>query len=107
MPQVTFVEPSGTPITVDAPAGESLMRAAVNNDIDGVIGECGGACCCATCHVYVDETSTPHVPAVRDMEAQMLEHVAAPRNSNSRLACQIILQPSMEGLIVRLPPTQL
>ncbi|MBN9042513.1 MAG: 2Fe-2S iron-sulfur cluster binding domain-containing protein [Rhizobiales bacterium] len=107
MPQVTFVEPSGTPITVDVPAGESLMRAAVNNDIDGVLGECGGACCCATCHVYVDEASTPDVPAIRDMEAQMLEHVAAPRNSNSRLACQIILQPSMEGLIVRLPPTQL
>ena len=107
MPEVTFISTSGEPFTVEIPAGETLMRAAINNSIDGILGECGGACCCATCHVYVDDASIPSVPPIRDMEEQMLGYIVAPRHESSRLACQIIVTPTMEGLTVHLPPTQL
>lgn len=107
MPKVTFVNARGKPSVIEVPAGETLMRAALKEAIAGILGECGGACCCATCHVYVDDASSPHVPPIREMEQQMLEFVAAPRRDNSRLACQIIMAPAMEGLTVHLPPTQL
>lgn len=106
MPQVTFIGASGAPSTIEVPVGETLMRAAVNSDIEGILGECGGACCCATCHVYVDPASMEKIPAIRDMEEQMLAYVAAPRSDHSRLACQIIVAEAMEGLTIRIPPTQ-
>lgn len=107
MPEVTFVSATGATSTIEVPTGETLMRAALKKAIAGILGECGGACCCATCHVYVDDASLPRVPPIRDMEEQMLEFVAAPRHDNSRLACQIIMGPTIEGLTVYLPPTQL
>lgn len=107
MPDVTFVSSSGTASTVEVPDGETLMRAALKENIAGILGECGGACCCATCHVYLDDASISQVTPIRDMEEQMLGYVAAPRRDNSRLACQIIMAPTLEGLIVHLPPSQL
>ncbi|MVA96242.1 2Fe-2S iron-sulfur cluster binding domain-containing protein [Nitratireductor sp. CAU 1489] len=107
MPLVTFINSMNTSNTIDVPVGETLMRAAVNSNIDGILGECGGACCCATCHVYLDSTSAPDVPRVGEMEQQMLDHVAEPRRDDSRLACQLVVDSSMEGLRVTIPQTQL
>jgi 2Fe-2S ferredoxin len=106
MPKVTFISASGARSIVEVPAGETLMRAALDNAIEGILGECGGACCCATCHIYLDDASIPKVPPIRDMEEQMLEYVAAPRKDRSRLACQIIVTPAMDRLTVHLPPAQ-
>jgi 2Fe-2S ferredoxin len=107
MPNINFINTANISKSIDVSVGETLMRAAVNNNIDGILGECGGACCCATCHVYVDATSVPDVPRIGEMERQMLDHVAAPRRDDSRLACQLVVDPSMEGLRVRIPQTQL
>jgi 2Fe-2S ferredoxin len=106
MAKVTFISGSGARSAVEVAGGETLMRAALDHAIEGILGECGGACCCATCHLYLDDASIPQVPPIRDMEEQMLEYVAAPRQDRSRLACQIVVTPAMEGLTVYLPSAQ-
>lgn len=106
MPRITFVRPDGTRQTIDAPEGETLMRVAMQNQVSEVLGECGGACCCATCHIYLDDASMAQLPAAEDMELQTLEFTAAPRRPGSRLACQVALDRRSEGLIVQLPETQ-
>lgn len=103
---MTFIDGSGARFEVSAAIGQSLMRAAVDGNVSGILGECGGACCCATCHVYIDDASLAQAAPIGDMEKQMLDYVAAARLEASRLACQIIVTPGMDGLLVRLPPTQ-
>ena len=106
MPRITFVSPDGAQRTIDVPEGETLMRAAIQNRVDQILGECGGACCCATCHIVVDEASMARLPPASDMELQVLEFTAAPRFAGSRLACQVVASPQSDGLIVQLPATQ-
>lgn len=106
MTQITYLEASGQSTTIDLPEGWSLMQGATTNGIDGILGECGGSCACATCHCYVDEARLGDLPAASDNELAMLENVAAERRPNSRLACQIKASPKLEGLIVSLPATQ-
>jgi ferredoxin, 2Fe-2S len=106
MTQITYIEPSGNAITVDVPEGWSLMQGATANGVDGIIGECGGSCACATCHCYVDEARLADLPAADEGELQMLDNVAAERRPTSRLACQLKAGPALEGLVLTLPETQ-
>jgi 2Fe-2S ferredoxin len=105
MPKVTFIAFDGKSSTVEAPAGTSLMRAATDNAVSGIDGDCGGNCACATCHVYVDPAWTPRTGSRTRSEADMLNLVAELRD-NSRLACQITLEDDLDGLVVAMPESQ-
>jgi 2Fe-2S ferredoxin len=106
MANITFVESSGQSTTVNLADGWNLMQGATANGIDGILGECGGSCACATCHCYVDEARLDDLTTASDGELAMLENVAAERRPNSRLACQIKATAALEGLIIHLPSTQ-
>ncbi len=106
MANITYVEASGQSTTINLPDGWSLMQGATTNGIDGILGECGGSCACATCHCYVDESRLGDIAPASENELAMLENVASERKPNSRLACQIKASPKLEGLIVSLPLTQ-
>lgn len=105
MTKVTYIEFNGKEHVVDVAPGSSVMQGAIQNNVRGIIAECGGACSCATCHVYVDEAWTSRVGAKTDEEEAMLEAVCDPK-PNSRLSCQIKVTEELEGLIVRLPAKQ-
>lgn len=105
MATVTYISHDGNSIEVDVPTGTSVMQAAVDNMIDGIVGECGGSCSCATCHCYVDEKWVARIPAASGMEKDMLECVLEPR-PNSRLSCQIVVTEALDGLVVHLPESQ-
>jgi 2Fe-2S ferredoxin len=108
MPKVTYIEASGAQHVIDVPIEENVMRGAVYKDVPGIIGECGGACSCATCRCYVDEAwlakvGGPASGAERDLLEASEEGELKP---NSRLSCQITMTPELDGLIVRLPERQ-
>lgn len=105
MPKVTFKAFDGKITTVDAANGTSLMRAATDNRVEGIDGDCGGNCACATCHVYIDDLWTARTGKRTHSEEDMLNLVSEPRD-NSRLACQIILEDDLDGLCVALPESQ-
>jgi 2Fe-2S ferredoxin len=106
MANITFIEASGQSTTVELNDGWSLMQGATANGVEGILGECGGSCACATCHCYVDEDRLGDLPAASEAELQMLENVASERRPNSRLACQLKASAALEGLVVHLPETQ-
>jgi ferredoxin, 2Fe-2S len=106
MVNITFVEASGTATSLDVPEGWSLMQAATANGVDGIVGECGGSCACATCHCYVDERLMSVLAPAAASELDMLDNVAAERRPNSRLACQLKASAAMDGCTVTLPETQ-
>lgn len=106
MPRVTYIDTAGKETTLDIAEGTSVMQAAVLNGIDGITAECGGSCMCATCHVYVRDDQLAKTPAMNDDEDAMLEGTASERRPNSRLSCQLVVTPEMEGLVVYLPETQ-
>jgi 2Fe-2S ferredoxin len=106
MPKVTYIQPDGTTAEVEAPAGASVMEAAIDNDIDGIVAECGGACSCATCHVYVDPAWVQKLTPPDPQEDGMLDCVLD-RQPNSRLSCQIEVREELDGLVVRVPETQI
>lgn len=85
--------------------GQSLMKAALTADVEGIEAECGGCLSCATCHVYV-ESGAESMPPPSDEEAALLEFVAAERRNNSRLSCQILGSPELPALTVQLPRRQ-
>jgi ferredoxin, 2Fe-2S len=105
MPKVTFIAFNGTQRTVEVPAGTTLMRAATDNRVDGIDGDCGGNCACATCHIYVDPKWVERTGSRTPGEEEMLNLVAELRD-NSRLACQIIVDQSLDGLVVATPESQ-
>jgi 2Fe-2S ferredoxin len=96
---------NGTAHTVDVPAGIDLMRAATDNDVPGIDGDCGGNCACATCHVFVDTAWEARTGARTAIEDDML-NFAPELRSNSRLACQIIVTEALNGLVVAMPEAQ-
>jgi ferredoxin, 2Fe-2S len=106
MPSITYVHPNGAREVLDVPVGTSVMRAAILNGVDGIVAECGGEMMCATCHVYVDEAQLGRTPSQSDDERAMLEFTASERRPNSRLSCQLVVTPEMDGLVVHLPETQ-
>ena len=105
MARITFVEHGGKEHAIDADEGLSVMEVAVNNMVPGIDGDCGGACACATCHVYVDPAWVAKLPEREDMEQSMLEF-AENVEETSRLSCQIPVSAEIDGLIVRLPESQ-
>jgi 2Fe-2S ferredoxin len=107
MPQVTFIAADGTSTSVEAPLGENVMRVALYNGIDGIIGECGGGLSCATCHCYIDQDWTDRVgPPSSQVEDELLESAGAAVKPTSRLSCQIEMTEALDGLVVHLPETQ-
>jgi ferredoxin, 2Fe-2S len=106
MPRVTYIDTDGKETTLDIAVGTSVMQAAVYNGVDGIVAECGGSCMCATCHVYVQEDQLARTPSMQPDEDAMLEGTASPRKPNSRLSCQLVVSPEMDGLVVHLPETQ-
>jgi ferredoxin, 2Fe-2S len=106
MPRVTYIDTEGKETTLDIAIGISVMQAAVANGVDGIVAECGGSCMCATCHVYVREDLLARCPPMQPDEDAMLEGTASPRRANSRLSCQLVVSPEMEGLVVHTPETQ-
>jgi len=106
MPRVVFIQPTGDSQTVDVASGTSLMTAAVKHGVEGIIGECGGVCMCATCHVYVREAFLDKLPPIKDTEEAVLEVTNAERLPNSRLSCQIKMTEELDGLTVTVPPSQ-
>jgi 2Fe-2S ferredoxin len=99
MPRVTYITPDGTHHEVDVESGYSVMEGAINNDIEGIVAECGGACACATCHSYVDDAWLDKMPPMDDMEDSMLD-AAFERKANSRLTCQIEISDALDGLVI-------
>jgi 2Fe-2S ferredoxin len=106
VPKVIFVAVDGSQRTIDATVGDSVMATAVKNGVPGIIGECGGNCSCATCHVYVDEEFLPLVGGPGDMEDDLLDLGAADRRPSSRLSCQIKITEELDGLTVETPAEQ-
>lgn len=107
MVRICYVEPDGVQKHVELEVGQTLMRGAVNNGIRGIVAECGGACVCATCHVYFDERYLALLTPPSATETEMLDAVASERHQNSRLSCQIKASELLDGAVVRLPPTQI
>jgi ferredoxin, 2Fe-2S len=105
MPRITFIEPDGFRREIDAPLGITLMGAAKQNGIKGILALCGGACACSTCHVYVDAAWLPKLAAREEMEEGTLESAWQPRD-NSRLSCQIHVTANLDGLVVSVPQRQ-
>jgi 2Fe-2S ferredoxin len=105
MVKINFVDFGGTARGVEAEAGSTVMEAAVKNGIPGIEAECGGACACATCHVYVDPAWAEAVGAPESMEEDMLDFAYDVR-PNSRLACQIRVRETLDGLVVHTPEKQ-
>jgi 2Fe-2S ferredoxin len=105
MPKITYVDASGSERTVEGKKGMTVMETAIKNGIPGIDADCGGACACATCHVYVDEAFTGKVGKPSAMEQSMLDF-AENVQPNSRLSCQIKINDDLDGLKVTTPESQ-
>lgn len=105
MAKITYIDHEGTERVVEAANGESVMETAIKNSIPGIDADCGGACACATCHVYVDEAFMDKVGKPEDMEQSMLDF-AENVQDNSRLSCQISVSDELDGLKVTTPESQ-
>jgi ferredoxin, 2Fe-2S len=105
MAKITFIQPDGGAQTVEGDAGMTVMETAKKHLVDGIEAECGGACACATCHVYVDDQWRERVGPPAEMEEDMLDFAFDVRES-SRLSCQIKVTDELDGLIVRVPDKQ-
>ena len=105
MPKITYIENNGAEHVIDVKSGLSVMEGAVKNNIPGIDADCGGACACATCHVYVDKAWLEKTGAKSAMEESMLDF-AEGVEPNSRLSCQIKVTDALDGLVVRMPESQ-
>ena len=105
MSQVHFITFSGVRRSIETTVGENLMRAATDNGVPGIDGDCGGQCACATCHVFVSAPWAERLPAMQAKEHDILEFTNE-RRETSRLACQIIMTPELDGFEVHMPEGQ-
>jgi 2Fe-2S ferredoxin len=106
MPMVTYISSRGVSRKIDVPCGMSVMQAALNHRVEGILGECGGNSMCATCHVYVEPSYLDRIPPAKENEKFMLSIAAEGPETNSRLCCQIKMTENLDGIIVRLPGKQ-
>lgn len=106
MPIVTYILRDGERREIEVSAGTSVMEAAIHNNLRGIDAECGGCLSCATCHVYVDVSSTAELPLPDESELELLDGVAAERRSGSRLSCQLVMTAATGGLVVQIPLKQ-
>ena len=107
MAKITYVEHNGTEHVVDVANGLTVMEGARDNNIPGIEADCGGACACSTCHVYVDPDWVEKVLAKDDMEEDMLDFAFEPDPATSRLTCQIKVTDALDGLRVKMPEKQI
>ena len=107
MARITYIEHGGKVHVVDVPNGLTVMEGARDNNIPGIEADCGGACACSTCHVYVDPAWVDKLPAKEDMEEDMLDFAYEPDPVRSRLTCQLKVSDALEGLIVQSPEQQI
>ena len=105
MAKITYIEHNGTEHVVEVANGMTVMEGARDNNIPGIDADCGGACACSTCHVYVDPAWFAKLPAIEPMEEDMLDF-AYERKENSRLSCQLKVSSALDGLTVRMPERQ-
>ncbi len=105
MPKITYVEVSGKEHAIEVKTGLTVMEGAIKHNVPGIDADCGGACACATCHVYVDPAWTDKVGSPSAMEESMLDF-AENVEPNSRLSCQIKVTDALDGLVVRMPESQ-
>jgi 2Fe-2S ferredoxin len=103
--KATFIEDNGIPHTIDVPEGWSLMEGAVKHLVPGIDADCGGACACATCHVYIEPDWTAKLEPKNDAEEAMLDFAPGVK-PNSRLSCQIRMTESLDGIVMRVPKSQ-
>ena len=106
MVKITYIEFNGTEHVVDVEDGLTVMEGARDNNIPGIEADCGGACACSTCHVYVDPAWVEKLPEKEPMEEDMLDFAFQPKE-NSRLTCQLKVSAALEGLVVRMPEKQI
>ena len=102
MPKIVYVQPDGSRKSVDVTAGLSVMRGAIDHEIPGIVAECGGACACATCKVYVSPEWASHLALPEAMEEAMLDGAGR----STRLSCQIEVTSALDGLVVEVPASQ-
>jgi 2Fe-2S ferredoxin len=107
MAKITYVEFSGKEHVIDVKNGLTVMEGARDNGIPGIEADCGGACACSTCHVYVDPAWVDRLPAKDGMEADMLDFAYEPDLVRSRLTCQLKVSDALEGLRVQMPEKQI
>ncbi|WP_170763070.1 2Fe-2S iron-sulfur cluster-binding protein [Ruegeria lacuscaerulensis] len=107
MAKITYIEHTGAAHVVDVTNGLTLMEGARDNNLPGIEADCGGACACSTCHVYVDTDWVEKLPAIDSMEEDMLDFAWEPDPARSRLTCQITVSDALEGLVVHLPEKQI
>ena len=105
MSQVHFISFDGVRRSIESAVGENLMRAATDNGVPGIDGDCGGQCACATCHVFVSAPWAERLPLMQTKEHEILDFTNE-RRETSRLACQIILTPELDGIEVHMPEGQ-
>src|SRR5256885_9442273 len=105
MAKITYIDSTGPVRTIDAEVGSTVMETAIKNDVPGIEAECGGACACATCHVYVDEDWRAVTGDPSPMEEDMLDF-GFDVKPNSRLSCQIKVSDALDGLVGRIPERQ-
>lgn len=105
--KITYIAADGTETQVEARPGDSVMQAAVANDVDGIIGECGGSMMCATCHCYVDDAWADATGGRGEGEDDLLDCAASEVKPTSRLSCQIRMREELDGLVIHLPEAQI
>ncbi|HEY3808783.1 MAG TPA: 2Fe-2S iron-sulfur cluster-binding protein [Steroidobacteraceae bacterium] len=106
MPRITYLEPGGRAVTLQLQNGQTLMRAAMDAELEGIEAQCGGNCSCATCHCYVQADWLDKLKPPSEDERLMLLNVAAERRPNSRLSCQLVAEDGLDGLTVQFPDRQ-
>ena len=107
MAKITYIEHNGTEHVVDVAPGLTVMEGARDNNIPGIEADCGGACACSTCHVYVDAAWVDKLPKIDPMEEDMLEFAFEPNPERSRLTCQLKVTEALDGLVVQMPEKQI
>jgi 2Fe-2S ferredoxin len=107
MAKITYIEHNGTEHTVEVATGLTVMEGARDNNIPGIEADCGGACACSTCHVYVAPEWIEKLPGKDDMEEDMLDFAFQPDPARSRLTCQIKVTDALDGLVVQMPEKQI
>lgn len=107
MAKVIFIEDSGVEHIVEVQSGQTLMEAAKKNHIPGIEADCGGVCSCSTCHVYVHPEWINKIPKMDEMEQDMLDFAYKPDRRFSRLTCKIVVDETLDGIILKLPKRQI
>ncbi|MFN4129437.1 MAG: 2Fe-2S iron-sulfur cluster-binding protein [Paracoccaceae bacterium] len=107
MAKIKYVEYGGKEHIVDVANGLTVMEGARDNGIPGIEADCGGACACSTCHVYVASEWVDRLPKKDSMEADMLDFAYKPDSVRSRLTCQIKVSDALDGLVVHMPEKQI